>query len=101
MVKRRLIAYFISDICAKKYQNLSVCQSHSKPKVGRLLRHRVHVCDACVMVGRLFYVDAIKHNSDDNCFFQEDSIVRATQSNCCSTFVETVRYPISNSKISH
>ena len=37
-----LIAYFIGNICAKKYQkSIHVCQSYSKPTVGRFLRHGV------------------------------------------------------------
>jgi len=41
IVKRPLIAYFIGNISAKKCQNPFVCQSYSKPKVGRFLRHSV------------------------------------------------------------
>jgi len=42
-VKRRLIAYFIGNISAKKIlQSIHVCQSYSKPKVGRVLIHGVH-----------------------------------------------------------
>jgi len=40
-VKRLLIAYFIGNISAKTYQCIHVCQSYSKPKVGRFLRHSV------------------------------------------------------------
>jgi len=37
-----LIAYFIGNISAKKYQNPFTCvKSYSKPKVGRFLRHGV------------------------------------------------------------
>ena len=44
-VKRFLIAYFIGNISAKKISKcVHVCQSYSKPKVGRFLRHSVHVC---------------------------------------------------------
>jgi len=43
IIKRLLIAYFIDNICAKKYRNQFTCQSYSKPKVGRFLRHGV-VC---------------------------------------------------------
>ena len=42
VAKRLLIAYFIGHISAKKYQNpFHVCQSYSKPMVGRFLRHGV------------------------------------------------------------
>jgi len=37
-----LTAYFISNISAKKTsKSIHVCQSYSKPKVGRFLRHGV------------------------------------------------------------
>jgi len=37
-----LIAYFIGNISAKKYQKfIHVHQSYGKPKVGRFLRHGV------------------------------------------------------------
>ena len=39
--KRLLIAYFITNISAKKCQNAFTCVSYSKPKVGRFLRHGV------------------------------------------------------------
>jgi len=43
-VKCLLIAYFIGNISAKKYQNaFHVCQSYSKSKVGRFLRHTVEL----------------------------------------------------------
>ena len=42
MVKRLLIAYIIGNISAKKiWKSIHVCQSYSKPKVGRFLRHGV------------------------------------------------------------
>jgi len=42
MVKCLLIAYFISNISAKKIsKSIHVRQSYSKPKVGRFLRHSV------------------------------------------------------------
>jgi len=41
LVERLLIAYFISNISAKKSKSIHVCQSYSKPKVGRFLRHGV------------------------------------------------------------
>ena len=43
-MKRLLIAYIIGNFSAKKCQNpfmCVVCQSYSKPKVGRFLRHGV------------------------------------------------------------
>ena len=41
-LKRLLIAYCITNICAKKISKcVHVCQSYSKPKVGRFLRHSV------------------------------------------------------------
>ena len=40
IVKRLLIPYFIGRMCAKKYQkSVHVCQSYSKPKVGRFFRY--------------------------------------------------------------
>ena len=36
IVKHLLIAYFIRNISATKCQNLFMCQSSSKPNVGRL-----------------------------------------------------------------
>jgi len=36
-----LIAYFVSNISAKVSKSVHVCQSYSKPKVGRFLRHGV------------------------------------------------------------
>jgi len=45
IVKRLLIAYFISNISAKKCQNSFMCvKSYSKPKVGRFLRHGAVAC---------------------------------------------------------
>jgi len=42
IVKRLLIAYFIGNISAKKIsKSIHVCQSYSKPNVGRFLRHGV------------------------------------------------------------
>jgi len=41
ILKRLLIAYFISSISAKISKSVHVCQSHSKPTVGRFLRHGV------------------------------------------------------------
>jgi len=44
IVKHLLIAYFIGSIFAEKNIKicpLHVCQSYSKPKVGRFLRHGV------------------------------------------------------------
>jgi len=44
IVKRLLIAYYIGNISAKKLsKSIHVCQSYSKPKVGRFLRHGVVV----------------------------------------------------------
>jgi len=41
-VKRLTIAYFIGNISANKIsKSVHVCQSYSKPKVGRFLRHGV------------------------------------------------------------
>jgi len=41
-VKRLFIAYFIGNISAKKISKcVHICQSYSKPKVGRFLRHSV------------------------------------------------------------
>jgi len=41
-VKCLLIVYFIGNICSKKIsKSVHVCQSYSKPKVGRFLRHGV------------------------------------------------------------
>ena len=41
-VKRLLIAYLIGNISAKKIsKSVHICQSYSKPKVGRFLRHSV------------------------------------------------------------
>jgi len=37
-----LIAYFIGNISAEKYQNVFTCVKVSKPKVGRFLRDNVH-----------------------------------------------------------
>jgi len=42
IVKCLLIAYFVCNISAKKYQSVHLCQSCSKPKVGRFLRHSVY-----------------------------------------------------------
>jgi len=42
IIKRLLIAHFISNISAKKIsKSIHVRQSYSKPKVGRFLRHGV------------------------------------------------------------
>ena len=41
-VKHVLIAYFIGNISAEKYQNVFTCVKVSKPKVGRFLRDNVH-----------------------------------------------------------
>jgi len=41
IVKCVLIAYFIGNISARKYQSIHVCQIYSKPTVGRFLRHGV------------------------------------------------------------
>jgi len=42
IVKHLLIAYFIGNISAKKYENPFMCvKSYSKPKVGCFLRHGV------------------------------------------------------------
>jgi len=41
IVKHILIAYFIGDISAKKYQNLFTYVNYTKSKVGRFLRHGV------------------------------------------------------------
>ena len=46
IVKRLLIAYFIGNISAKKISKcVNVCQSYSKPKVGRFLSHIVVLTD--------------------------------------------------------
>ena len=43
IIKCLLTAYFIGNISAKKISKcVYVCQSYSKPKVGRFLRHRVY-----------------------------------------------------------
>jgi len=42
IVKCLLIAYFIGNTSAKKVsKSVQICQSYSKPKVGRFLRHGV------------------------------------------------------------
>jgi len=42
IVKRLLIACFIGNISAKKITKfIPMCESYSKPKVGRFLRHDV------------------------------------------------------------
>ena len=40
IVKRLLIAYFISNISAKKYQNPFMCVKDIAPKVGRFFETR-------------------------------------------------------------
>jgi len=42
ILKYRFIAYFIGNISAKNIKICYVCQSYSKPQVGRFLRHGVH-----------------------------------------------------------
>jgi len=45
IVKCLLIAYFISNICAKKIsKSIHVRLRYSMPKVGRFLRHGVEAC---------------------------------------------------------
>jgi len=44
IVKRLLIVYFIGNIYAKKIsKSVHMCQSYSKPKMGRYLRHVVYL----------------------------------------------------------
>jgi len=49
-VKRLLTAYFIGTISAKRHEKcVQVCQSYSKAKVERFLRHSVLVY-CCLMI---------------------------------------------------
>jgi len=52
IVTRVLIAYFIRNISAKKYdENQFTWQSYIKPKLGRFVRHDVHAISGWTRVG--------------------------------------------------
>jgi len=65
IVKCLLIAYFIGNICAKKLsKSVHMCQSHSKPKVGRFLRHDVvYNLGLCVTKTWRMVIAFVRYNS--------------------------------------
>jgi len=50
MVKRLLIAYFIGNISAKNMTSVHVCQSYSKPNVGRFWGSVVILLPYCCLI---------------------------------------------------
>jgi len=58
-VKCLLIAYFVCNISAKKYQSVHLCQSCSKPKVGRFFGTQ------CILI-HLRYGDGAGNTVEEN-----------------------------------
>jgi len=92
-VKHLLIAYFISNISAKKVSKcVHVCQSYSKPKVGRFLR-QCNVVDKtkswtwgwnAMQVHRHLLVDDIFLSSLNICLSVDKRMTSAAHETSCS-----------------